>query len=464
MSTVRVRFAPSPTGHLHIGGLRSAIFNWLFARKHNGSFLIRIEDTDTERSLDVYTQSILDSFSWMSMQSDEPIFKQTDRLHDHVALVQQLLAEGKAYRCFCLKREFVEDGSYTRYERVCLGKTWSQEDLQKPHVIRFKLPDFTSENFFFHDEIYGDVSYPINQFDDFIILRSNGQPVYNFVVVADDIYQRITHVIRGQDHLVNTPKQIMLYQAFGKMPPVFAHLPLILGPSGAKLSKREAATSVISYKEEGFLPDALFNYLVRLGWSHGDQEVFSRAELVQFFALKDVNRAGAIFDMKKLTWLNGVYLRSMTANDLLTMIINLYDQNFLEDASLYTAEQIAMLIDLYKERVHTLKELYEELRSLLSGSCAINEQELAVYATPEVQERLKIVEARLANVVPWTVAEVGACIKSLCEEHSLKLPDVAKPLRLALTGKLASPGIFELLVALSKEEALKRIRLLIARM
>lgn len=459
---VRVRFAPSPTGHLHIGGLRSAIFNWLFAKKNNGKFLIRIEDTDTDRSKDEYTRSIIDSFAWLSIESDEPVFKQTDRLTEHVRLVQQLLDEGKAYRCFCSRREYteieLEEGtSYTRYERVCLNRVITEEDLQKPHVIRFKLPDFTTETFVFQDQIYGDVSYPVDQFDDFIILRSNGQPVYNFVVVADDMYQRITHVIRGQDHLVNTPKQIMLYQAFNHRLPLFAHLPLILGPSGAKLSKREAATSVMSYKEEGFLPDALFNYLVRLGWSHGDQEIFTRQELITLFDIKDVNRAGAIFDIKKLEWLNGVYIRGMTDEQIAHYISQYIDTDFLAKTSLFSHENLLKVIALYKDRVKTLKELHDELILLNDMPTVFDVIELQAYTTVEVAARLKIVEDSLSKLVAWNETELATLIKDVCKQMNIKLPDIAKPLRLALTGKTSSPGIFELLAALSKNESLKRI-------
>lgn len=456
MSDIRVRFAPSPTGHLHIGGLRSAIFNWLFAKKNNGKFLIRIEDTDRDRSTQEYTNSILESFAWMNMQSDEPIFMQTSRLQEHIALVEQLLKAGRAYRCFCIKKDNTADESYTKYDRTCLTREVAPNDVTLPHVVRFKLPNFTSDIITFNDLIYGEISYPVDQFDDFIILRSNGEPIYNFVVVADDIYQRISHIIRGQDHLVNTPKQIMLYDALGATPPQFAHLPLILGPSGAKLSKREAATSVINYKEDGYLPDALFNYLVRLGWSHGDQEIFTRQELINYFDFSHVNRAGAIFDIQKLDWVNGVYIKNLSNEEILTYIVTTLDADFAKKLS-FSPENLIKIIGLYKERVKTLKELMAEIVSLNESIHSIDEADLIAYKNSESIDRLKTVEADLQKLLEWNEVEIANCIKMTCKQLSIKLPDVAKPIRLAITGKVSSPGIFELLALLPKQECLKRI-------
>lgn len=455
---VRVRFAPSPTGHLHIGGLRSAIFNWLFAKHNNGRFLIRIEDTDLDRSTKEYTDSIVNSFNWIGIQSEEPIFLQTSRTPEHVALVDQLIEIGRAYRCFCSKKEYSElDSSYTKYDRTCLNKKFTAEELTKPHVIRFKLPDFKTDTFIFNDLIYGKVSYPVDQFDDFIILRSNGQPVYNFVVVADDIYQKITHIIRGQDHLVNTPKQIMLYQALEKQPPIFAHLPLILGPSGAKLSKREAAVSVLNYKEDGFLPDALFNYLVRLGWSHKDQEIFSRSELISLFDLKDVNRVGAIFDIKKLEWLNSHYIKQMSAQDILDYVLINIDSDFLIKVSIFNKISLLKLIDLYKERIKTLKELCSEIIDFSKQPEAYDSVEIQPFKNINSADRLKTVEAELTKLINWNEVEIANLIKGLCANINIKLPEIAKPLRLALTGKISSPGIFELIATLPKDEVRKRL-------
>lgn len=462
MSEVRVRFAPSPTGHLHIGGLRSAIFNWLFARHNNGKFLIRVEDTDKERSTQEFKDSIEKSFDWMGIKSDEPVFNQTDRTQDHLKLVQKLIDEGKAYRCFCTRRgvediEAIQGAHYTKYDRTCLQREFTQEDLSRPHVVRFKIPDNMPEVFEFDDLIYGKVKFPMDQFDDFIILRSTGDPMYNFVVVADDIYQRITHVIRGQDHLVNTPKQIMLYQALGVEVPKFAHLPLILGPSGAKLSKREAAVSVISYKEDGFLPDALFNYLVRLGWSYGDQEIFSRQELETFFDLKDVNRSGAIFDIKKLLWLNSVYIKNLTSGQILEYVLKNLDFKFALNLS-FDLDILYNLIDLYKDRSDNLIELISEIKNLDKVPQDFAQEDIKEFNNEDTVANLEFILQKFIELENWSEESIQNLIKTVCKEKNLKMPMLAKPLRLALIGKLNSPSIFALLNLIGKEEVLKRVK------
>ncbi|OGB84394.1 glutamate--tRNA ligase [candidate division TM6 bacterium RIFCSPHIGHO2_12_FULL_32_22] len=457
----RVRFAPSPTGHLHIGGLRSAIFNWLFAKHNNGKFLIRIEDTDRDRSTKLFEDSILKSFEWINIQSEEQIIKQSDRYKEHKDLIEKLVAEGKAYRCFCThKIEFEEsnlEGGYSKYDRTCRDIKPSEEDLKRSYVVRFKLPDFSSDQFKFDDLVYGEISFPVDQFDDFIIARSDGAPMYNFVVVADDIYQKIDFVIRGQEHLVNTPKQILLYQAIGAKVPQFAHLPLILGPSGAKLSKREAAVSVLSYREEGFLPDALLNYLVRLGWSHGDQEIFSRDELIKFFTLSDVHKSGAIFDIKKLEWLNSVYIKEMLNQEIINYIIEWIEPEFVIDLKSWSEEQILSFVALYKERVKTLKELILILKDLYLAPENFNEEDLKPWRNEETSKILKTVETELSGLISWNLESVKAALKKVSSDLNVQFPMVAKPLRLALTGKTESPSIYELIFLLSKDESLNRI-------
>ncbi len=460
---VRVRFAPSPTGHLHIGGLRTAIFNWLFARHYNGVFLLRIEDTDKERSKKEYFDSILDSFVWMSMESDEPIVIQSERFTEHQRLIQQLIDEDKAYRCFCTRTIPVHDeteegeAAYIKYDGTCRNYKSTKEDLQRPFVVRFKLPKFSSDVFSFNDIIYGEMSFPVDQFDDFIIARSDGNPMYNFVVVADDIFMRITHIIRGQEHLVNTPKQILLYQALGATVPVFAHLPLILGPSGAKLSKREAAVSVLSYKQEGYLAGALFNFLVRLGWSHGDQEIFTRKELMELFDLKTIHRHSAVFDIKKLEWLNGVYIRETSAIDLIALIERDIYPHWRSMLKNWTEQQIHQLIGLYKERIKTLRELADELLALHEVPASFDAVAEQFKAQTSI-EHLQAVEGSLLALQDWRTDLLSAEIKKLCELRSIKLPMIAQPLRLALTGKTSSPGVFELMAILGKQESLKRLR------
>ena len=312
-NSIRVRFAPSPTGHLHIGGLRTAFFNWLFARHNNGVFLLRIEDTDVERSTKEYLDSILATFDWVNLPSDEPIVIQSQRIAEHTALIAQLLKEGKAYRCYCSQEQVAErykgQGSgdeFIKYDGRCRN---AAEQPGVPAAIRFALPAGRT-TVAFDDLIRGRVEVGIDQLDDFIIARSDGTPMYNFVVVVDDAHMRISHIIRGEEHISNTPKQLLLYEALGFPVPFFAHTPMILGPDGNKLSKRDAATSVLEYRQEGYLPDALLNYLVRLSWAHGDQEIFTREELISYFTLDHVGKKGAIFDPQKLSWVNSVYMRA----------------------------------------------------------------------------------------------------------------------------------------------------------
>lgn len=458
---VRVRFAPSPTGHLHIGGLRSAIFNWLFAKHNKGKFLIRIEDTDRERSTKEFENSIIDSFKWMNIESDEPLLIQSSRNEEHKKLVQKLIDEGKAYRCFCTHKvdyeSLDESGGYSKYDRACLNLQTSDVDLTKPYAVRFKLPDFESDTFKFQDLIYGEISFPVDQFDDFIIARSDGDPIYNFVVVADDIFQKVNFVIRGQDHLINTPKQIMLYEALSANVPSFAHLPLILGPSGSKLSKREAAVSVLSYMQEGFLPDALFNYLVRLGWSHGDKEVFSKEELISLFKLEDVNRSGAIFDIKKLEWLNSVYIKEMSGQDIIEYVNKWMNFNFQSQFANWTNDQLVSLVNLYKERVKTLNELVSILQELYKEPSSFNNDELLAWKNEQTLNMLEMVEKEFVNSVSWDLESIKSSMQEVAKNLDLKFPFIAKPIRLAITGKVDSPSIFELVYLLSKAEVLKRI-------
>jgi glutamyl-tRNA synthetase len=332
---VRVRFAPSPTGHLHIGGLRTALFNWLFARHHGGAFLLRIEDTDVERSTKEYRDSILESFAWTELVHDEEIVTQSDRIEEHRKVADQLIANGKAYRCFCSPEEVASryghaahEDFFVKYDGHCRTRLAQADDNDRSHVVRFKLPTDRNE-IVFQDLIKGPITIGLDQLDDFIILRSGGYPMYNFVVVVDDAYMGITHIIRGEEHIINTPKQILLYEACEYSVPFFLFFSLILGPSGDKLSKRDGATSVVEYRREGYIPHALLNYLARLGWSHGDQEIFSLSELIEYFSLDRVGNKGAIFDFEKLAWINGMYIREMDEQSLIDAIIRDVDHNFI---------------------------------------------------------------------------------------------------------------------------------------
>jgi len=466
VASVRVRFAPSPTGHLHIGGLRAAIFNWLFARHHKGVFLLRIEDTDIARSRQEYTDSILDSLAWCNLPTDEPILIQTSRLQEHTKALHDLIASGKAYRCYCTQEELDarlsrtqgNDIAFAKYDGYC--RTRIDVPTDRPFGIRFALPAGLKE-ITFHDLIRGDVTFSLDQFDDFIIARSDGVPLYNFVVVLDDAYMRITHIIRGEEHLSNTPKQILLYEAFGYSIPYFAHVPLILGPDGNKLSKRDAATSVLDYKKAGYLPNALVNYLVRLGWAHGDQEIFTRQELIDSFTLDHVGKKGAIFDKEKLDWVNSVYIRSSTPEDLLAYITQYLVPDIEQHYAPWNHQCIIACISLYQERVKTMQELIDAMRNLQTAPSTYSDTDVAQWLMPEALSHIRDLIQRLATVDDFTVDVISAEIKQFCKERSLKLVSVAQPIRLALVGVTASPGVFELLALLGKEESLHRLRSLV---
>lgn len=456
---IRVRFAPSPTGYLHIGSLRTALFNWLFARHHKGTFLVRIEDTDNERSKVEYTQSMIKDLSWMHLESDELIIHQSDRFDYYTSLIQTLIDQGKAYKDYYTQDEVTalyqaKTGSaeFVKAYLVCRDQPQQQH---KPYVVRFKLPFEQQTNVAFNDQIRGHVSFDLHELDDFVIARSDGRAIYNFVVVADDIDQRITHIIRGEDHIPNTPKQILLYQALGKQIPFFAHLPLILGKDGQRLSKRDAATAVQEYKELGYLPEALLNYLVRLGWSHGDQEVFSRDELVQLFDIEHVGKKAAIFDQDKLDWLNALYLRSTDNQSIYTMLTALH-LDYGQDV--FTQQQILALIALYKERSKTLVELAQLLKSI---ACAPTEYDETAYKQSVTQQTVCILQdiiSRLEQPQLFTLSEIKQTISLYAKEKENKLGIIAQPIRIALVGSSSSPGIFELLEIVGKKESVVRLQ------
>jgi glutamyl-tRNA synthetase len=467
-SAIRVRFAPSPTGHLHIGGVRTAFFNWLFAQNKGGTFLFRIEDTDLERSRPEFTASILDAFAWLDIRSPEPMVIQSARADEHRRVAESMVVAGTAYRCFCTKEELrarlganaSEEEGYGKYDRRCRERAISTADVQQPHVIRFKIPAHT-EQVVFQDLIHGPIAFCIEQFDDFIIVRSDGSPTYNFVVVVDDAFMGITQVIRGDDHIANTPKQILLYQAIGYKMPEFGHLPMILGPDGSRLSKRHAATAVLDYRQRGFLADALLNYLVRLGWSHGNQEIFTRDELIKYFSLKNVGAHNAIFDQAKLLWVNASFMRQLDAEKLLALLLRDVRPDFLASVVGWQSEQVIALVRLYKERVATLVELAD----ILLGVYKAPQQPLPAEFSWTVETKMYI--GRLHEVLlsaNFERDQLEHTIKGLCKEWGISLGVVAQPLRVALTGSLASPGVFDLLIALGKTASEERIRTFLERL
>ncbi|AXK60304.1 glutamate--tRNA ligase [Candidatus Chromulinivorax destructor] len=461
---VRVRFAPSPTGFLHIGGLRTALFNWLFARHEDGLFLVRIEDTDRDRFSQEYEYAIVSSLQWAGIKADEPFVYQHARQSEHQKAVDELLAKGKAYYCFCSvdelqqKRESAQEDKETYiYDKTCRNKKPTKEEIKNhSYVVRFKV-EIDDEILTFDDLIRGKVTLPTQHIDDFVITRSDGGMTYNFAVVVDDHFMRISHVIRGEDHIVNTGKQILLYKAFGWSVPQFGHVSLILGSNGQKLSKRDAAVGVQDYKDKGFLADALCNYLVRLGWSHGDQEVFTTDEMIKHFKIQDVSTSGAIFDYNKLLWLNSVYIKAKSAQELCSLINQNLEINLVSQTSAWSQSQLQAAITLYKDRSQTLRELVQGVLSLYHAPKVYDTESTAQWITPAVIEKLRILadELQYAHIDKIQLQEI---VKTFAKDHDLKFPAIAQPMRIALIGSSHGPGIFDMIEILGKDEMLHRLQ------
>lgn len=453
----RLRFAPSPTGHLHIGGARTGLFNWLYARQHKGQFILRIEDTDRERSTEEYVHSIIEGMEWLRLDWDEGPFHQVDRFELYKSFVERLLTEGKAYKCFCTPAELEERkkallaaGKKPKYDGRCRMADQSQN---KPFCVRFVSSDTGTT--VVKDLIKGDITFENAELDDLVIQRSDGVPTYNFCVVIDDALMRISHVIRGDDHVNNTPRQLQLYEAMGFPPPAFAHLPMILGPDKTRLSKRHGATSVLAYKEMGFLPEALINFLARIGWSHGDQEIFSRQELIEKFSFENVGQSGGVFNQEKLLWLNAHYLKNCDEKTLAAIVTPFLEKDgvkVLSDESFFGA------IRLSKDRSRTLIELTQAVKPFLADEIVVDEALRAKFLSPEKIALLKAVADLLAGLSAFQETEIKSAVEGFIQTKGLKLGDVAQPLRISLTGTTVSPGIFELMAALGKDKTLKRLR------
>jgi len=461
---VRVRFAPSPTGHLHIGGARTALFNWLFARHHNGKFILRIEDTDRSRSTEEYIESIIEAMKWLGLEWDEGPFRQTDRMETYRTYAYKLLEEGKAYRCYCTPEELEErrqkamkEGKPPRYDRRCRE---IKETLDKPFAIRFKMP--LEGETVVNDLVKGTVTFKNIEIEDLVILRSDGTPTYNFCVVVDDFEMKITHVIRGEDHLNNTPKQIHIYQALGINPPEFAHIPMILGKDRTRLSKRHGATSVLAYRDEGYLPYAFINYLARLGWSHGDQEIFTREELIKYFNLEQVGKANAVFDSEKLLWLNSEYIK-LTPEEKLYELVKpfLVKEGYLNKEDSIDVTWVCKAIKSLKERCRTLKELALAMRYYLLDYVDIEPKAKEKYINPETIPIIKEITEKLAQLNDFTQDKIEKIFMDIVNERGLKLGQVAQPIRVVITGSTVSPGIYEVLEIVGKEKTLKRLRRII---
>lgn len=457
MSDLRVRFAPSPTGYLHVGGARTALFNWLYARHFDGTFILRIEDTDTERSTQQSVDAILQGMEWLGLDWDEGPFYQTDNFPLYQQHVQKLLDEGKAYRCWCTfeeleaKREAaMAEGRKPKYDGTCRHR--QDQPLDQPHVIRFKAPEEGETGF--DDLIKGRIAFPNAELDDLIISRTDGTPTYNFCVVIDDALMRISHVIRGDDHVNNTPRQIQLYQALGYPVPIFAHVPMILGSDKARLSKRHGATSVIAYRDMGYLPEALNNYLVRLGWSHGDDEIFSREEMTQKFDIAHVGRSPSVFNPEKLNWLNAHYIKTSDPARLAELLKpHLATRGVTET----NVPDLAGVVATLQERAQTLEEMAERALFYYQAPQAYDEAALAKFDKPHLAAVFMTVAAKLSAAQPADTAAVDALFKEICTENSWKMPQVGQPVRVALSGGTQAPGIGEIVMALGIAETIARL-------
>lgn len=462
MTQVRVRFAPSPTGFLHIGGVRTALFNWLYARQQQGVFVLRIEDTDQDRSTDESIQAIIEGMKWVGLDWDEGPFRQTERMELYRSHAMQLLEQGKAYWCVCKaeelearRKEAEAKGLSPRYDGRCrtLGITNPPGDA----ALRFKAPQ--EGQIVVDDLIKGKITFDNSAADDLIILRSNGYPTYNFSVVVDDALMHITHVIRGDDHLTNTPRQIPIFQALGFPVPQFGHLPMILGADKSRLSKRHGATSIMAYKDMGYLSEAMVNYLVRLGWSHGDQELFTRQELIEKFSWKNVQSSPAVFNPEKLLWINAEYIKTTPPNRVAQALIPLLVQAGLKDqVNTVSPEWLAQLVVLVKERAKTLVEMVDWVRPYFGDSVLLEEEAAKKFLTPAVAPVLGKLLARFEALPSFSKQVWEESFKKFVEEEGIKMGQIAQPVRVALTGRTASPGLFEVMEVLGRDRTLFRLR------
>lgn len=457
MATVRTRFAPSPTGDLHIGGARTALFNWLLARHAQGAFILRIEDTDVARSTQEAIQVILDAMNWLGMDWDEGPFYQTERISLYQEAAEKLLKEGKAYRCYCTPEELetkrekaLQAGVKPKYDRTCLGR--KSPPPGKTSAVRFLSPE--EGKTVVEDLIQGRVEFDNTELDDLIILRSDGLPTYNFSVVVDDATMDITHVIRGNDHLNNTPRQIQIYQALGYPLPKFGHVPMILGPDKKKLSKRHGAQSVMEYKKMGYLPQAVVNYLVRLGWSYGDQEEFTREELIEKFSLEAVGRSAAAMNPGKLDWLNAQYIKTIELGELVQRV-----RPFLE-AKGYSHIQPDLLTKAVlslRERAKTLVEMADLSEFYFSEEITYDEKAVGKFLNPETMAVFNQVITSLSKETILKKENVHRLIQELSETRGEPLVKVAQPIRVALTGRTVSPPIDEVMEVLGREKVIQRL-------
>lgn len=455
--SIRTRFAPSPTGVLHIGSVRTALFCWLYARRLGGQFVLRIEDTDRERSTQENVDAILDGLEWLGLTADEGPYFQTQRLERYRQVIDQWLAAGKAYRCYCtrpelevLRSEQMAAGRKIRYDGRCRSRTEPRDGVDP--VVRFRNP--TEGEVIVNDLVRGRVVFSNSELDDLVIARSDGTPTYNFTVIVDDSDMQITHVIRGDDHLNNTPRQMNMLSALEVEPPAYAHLPMILGPDGAKLSKRHGAVDVRDYREEGYLPEALLNYLVRLGWSHGNQEIFSLEEMIALFDIADVNASASAFNPEKLLWLNQQHIMGMPAE-----ILGRRLEPYLRKAGLEPARgpDPARVADGFRERAETLLQMAESARWCYEDFEAPDPAAAKKHLRPVILAPLKDLAGRLGDLPDWAEEEIGRCIEACARHHDIGLGKLGQPVRVAVTGGAVSPPIDITLALVGRDRTLARL-------
>jgi len=454
--TVRTRFAPSPTGSLHVGGARTAIFNWLFARHAGGQFILRIEDTDRTRSTEESIQEITDAMEWLGLDWDEGPFRQSDRLDIYQKIANELLESGHAYKCYVTSEELEEKrkeaqskGDVLRYKRE-----WAKlnEAPDEPYVIRLQTPDEGTIEV--QDSLRGTVTFDAVEVDDFVILKRDGFPTYNFAVVVDDATMNITHVIRGDDHLINTPRQVLIYNALSYDIPKMAHVSMILGADNKRLSKRHGATSVVAYKDKGYLPEAIINFLSRLGWSHGDQEIFTKTELIEKFTLDNVGKSAAVFNEEKLEWLNSWYIKNEPPEKIAGLVLPLLKEKGLD---VELDEKLIKIVIELSQRAKTLNDIADMIGYFYAEEIKYDEKAANKFLTPEILPILQDITDRLSQLSDFNMDEMHKIFDQVMEERELKLGKIAQPVRVALTGGTVSPGIFEVMEILGKDEVIKRL-------
>ncbi|EOW6741623.1 glutamate--tRNA ligase [Cronobacter dublinensis] len=455
---IKTRFAPSPTGYLHVGGARTALYSWLFARHEGGEFVLRIEDTDLERSTPEAIEAIMDGMNWLSLEWDEGPYFQTKRFDRYNAVIDEMLAAGTAYKCYCskerleaLREEQMAKGEKPRYDGRCRHGHEHHAD-NEPCVVRFANPQEGSV--VFDDQIRGPIEFSNLELDDLIIRRTDGSPTYNFCVVVDDWDMEITHVIRGEDHINNTPRQINILKALGAPVPLYAHVSMINGDDGKKLSKRHGAVSVMQYRDDGYLPDALLNYLVRLGWSHGDQEIFSREEMIAHFSLDAVSKSASAFNTDKLQWLNHHYINTLAPEYVATHLQWHIEQ---ENIDTRNGPQLAELVKLLGERCKTLKEMAQTCRYFYEDFSEFDADAAKKHLRPVARQPLEVVRDKLAALTDWTAENVHHAIQATADELEVGMGKVGMPLRVAVTGAGQSPGLDVTVHAIGKSRSVERI-------